>query len=266
VIVAYRFIVQLLSGLGTGAIQFPLLTDENCEGITKHMLQIIEFTQLATAFLSGLYIATSPCIFPLLPLFLIRSLGSTDNRSKSVIVTIALTAGILSSLAIYFAISGLIGTFILQNYTFLQAVLGAIVIFLGVVTMSSTLKEKLRLNSLSIGRQPEKPTGLSGVFTVGFGYSLLAAPCSGPVIIGMFAVFGGEPEVSVQVLMFILLSIAVMIPYFAIALATGEARTRIAMQIANSAKTLEYLVGGLLIVIGIILMYPWLSFLISTLN
>ena len=228
------------------------------------MLQIIEFTQLAAAFLSGLYIATSPCIFPLLPLFLIRSLGSADDRSRSVIVTIALTAGILSSLAIYFAISGFIGRYILQNYTILQAILGGIVIFLGVVTVSSSLKEKLRLNSLSIGSQPEKPTGLSGVFVVGFGYSLLAAPCSGPVIIFLFALFGGQPEVSVQVVMFVLLSIAVMIPYFAIALVTGEARTRVAMQIANSAKILEYLVGGLLIVVGIILIYPWLSSFIST--
>jgi hypothetical protein len=66
-------------------------------------------------------------------------------------------------------------------------------------------------------------------------------------------------------MMFILLSIAVMIPYLAIALATGEARTRIAMRITNSAKTLEYLVSGLLIVIGIILMYPWLNSFITTL-
>ncbi|MHA2021832.1 MAG: cytochrome c biogenesis CcdA family protein [Candidatus Thorarchaeota archaeon] len=229
------------------------------------MLQIIELTQLAAAFLSGLYIATSPCIFPLLPLFLIRSLSSADNRSKSVIVTLALTAGILSSLALFFAISGLIGRYILQNYTVLQAVLGGIVIFLGIVTVSSTLKEKLRLTSLSIGSQPEKPTGLPGVFLVGFGYSLLAAPCSGTVILGLFALFGAQTEALVLVMMFIMLSIAVMMPYLAIALATGEARTRIAMQIANSAKTLEYLVGALLIVIGIILMYPWLSSYISAL-
>jgi cytochrome c-type biogenesis protein len=246
-------------------VQFsPSVKNGNCEGIAKPMLQIIEFAHLAAAFLSGLYIATSPCIFPLLPLFLIRSLASADDRSRSVIVTIALTAGILSSLAIYFAISGLIGRFILQNYTIFQAVLGGIVIFLGFVTVSSTLREKLRLNSLSIGNQPEKPTGLAGVFIVGFGYSLLAAPCSGPVIISLFALFGSQPEVSVQMVMFVLLSIAVMIPYFAIALATGEARTRIAMQIANSAKVLEYLVGGLLIVIGIILIYPWLNSFIST--
>ncbi len=228
------------------------------------MLQLIELTQIAAVLAAGLYIATSPCIFPLLPLFLIRSLGSADSRSRSIIVTIALTGGILSSLAIFMAISGLIGLFIIQHYTALQAVLGAIVMFLGVVTISSTLKEKLRLNSLSIGSQPEKPTGLMGVFLVGFGYSLVAAPCSGPAILGLFLLFGTQTDALVLLVMFILLSIVVMIPYLMIALVTGEARTRIAMRIANSAKTLEYLVGGLLIIIGIILMYPWVSFLIST--
>jgi cytochrome c biogenesis protein CcdA len=229
------------------------------------MLQLIELTQIGAVLVTGLFIATSPCIFPLLPLFLIRSLGSDDNRSRSVIVTIALTAGILSSLAIYLAISGLIGLFIIQHYTSLQAVLGAIVIFLGVVTVSSTLKEKIRLNSLSIGSQPEKPTGLVGVFLIGLGYSLLAAPCSGPAILGLFVLFGTQTDAFVLVVMFILLSVVVMIPYLTIALVTGEARTRIAMQIANSAKTLEYLVGGLLIIIGMILMYPWLRFFVSTL-
>jgi len=228
------------------------------------MLQLIELTQIGAVLVSGLYIATSPCIFPLLPLFLIRSLGSDDSRFRSVIVTIALTAGILSSLVIYLAISSLIGLFIIQHYTSLQAVLGAIVIFLGIVTFSSTLKEKLRLTSLSIGGQPEKPTGLLGVFLIGLGYSLLAAPCSGPAILGLFVLFGTQTEILVLVIMFILLSIVVMIPYLTIALVTGEARTRIAMRIANSAKTLEYLVSGLLIIIGIILMYPWLRFVIST--
>jgi cytochrome c biogenesis protein CcdA len=103
-----------------------------------------------------------------------------------------------------------------------------------------------------------------GVFLVGFGYSLVAAPCSGPAILGLFLLFGTQTEALVLIVMFILLSIVVMIPYLAIALVTGEARTRIAMRIANSAKTLEYLVGGLLVIIGIILMYPWLSFVIST--
>jgi thiol:disulfide interchange protein DsbD len=234
------------------------------KGNTNHMLQLIELTQIGAVLVAGLYIATSPCIFPLLPLFLIRSLGSDDSRARSLIVTIALTAGILSSLALYLAVSSLIGLFIIQHYTELQAVLGAIVIFLGIVTVSSTLKEKLRLNSLSIASQPEKPTGLGGVFLIGLGYSLLAAPCSGPAILGLFVLFGTETEFLLLVLMFILMSIAVMTPYLAIALVTGEARTRIAMQIANSARTLEYLVGSLLIIIGIILMYPWLLFIITT--
>lgn len=228
------------------------------------MLQFLELAQLGTVIAAGFYIATSPCIFPLLPLFLIRNLGSDESRTRSLIVTIALTMGILSSLAIFMAISGIIGLFIIQYYTALQAVLGAIVAFLGIVTVSQTLREKLRLSSMSISQPPEKPTGLLGVYSVGFGYSLLAAPCSGPAIFGLIGLFGGQSNPLILLLMFILMSIAVMVPYLAIALATGEARTRIAVRIASSARFLEYIVGTLLILIGIILMYPWIRFVVST--
>ena len=94
--------------------------------------------------------------------------------------------------------------------------------------------------------------------------SLAAAPCSGPAILGLLLLFGTQNNILLLVLMFIVLAIVVMIPYLAIALVTGEARNRIATKLASSARTLEYIVGALLILIGIILMYPWVSFVIST--
>ncbi|MFX0108536.1 MAG: cytochrome c biogenesis protein CcdA, partial [Candidatus Hodarchaeota archaeon] len=142
-------------------------------------------------------------------------------------------------------------------------VMGAIVIFLGVVTLSQTLREKLRLTSLSIGRQPDEPTGLLGVFLVGFGYSLLAAPCSGPVIISLPFIFGTQNNILWLIVMFLLLSIGVMAPYLAIALVTGEARNRLATRIVSSARKLEIVIGCLLIIVGFLLMLPWLEFVLS---
>lgn len=57
--------------------------------------------QLGTVFGVGLYIATSPCLFPLLPLFLIRNLQSEYGRTRSILVTGILTAGILASLGAF---------------------------------------------------------------------------------------------------------------------------------------------------------------------
>ena len=148
--------------------------------------------KLTGVFGSGLFIAVSPCLFPLLPLFLINSLHSADSRRRSVLVTTVLVAGILSSVAFFIAIAGFIGSFLIDFYIEFQAILGLIILFLGLVMMSSTLQKKLKLSYLSLKTQPSAPSNLVSVYVVGLGYSLLAAPCSGPAILGTVALFGTE--------------------------------------------------------------------------
>lgn len=211
------------------------------------------FAKFAGVFGSGLYIAMSPCLFPLLPLFLLNSLKSADSRKRSVLVTAVLVLGILSSLAIFLSFAWLIGALLIDYYIRIQAILGLIIIFLGIVTMSTTLKNKLGMSSLNLKSQPSAPSNLMSVYFVGLGYSLLAAPCSGSAIFGVIALFGAETGFLIPVLLFIVLSIAVSIPYFAIAVVTGEARTRMAMSISTHARKVEIVAGLILIVIGIFL-------------
>lgn len=216
--------------------------------------------QLAGVFGSGLFIAVSPCLFPLLPLFLINSLQTTDSRGRSVLVTAVLVLGILSSVAFFIAIAGFIGGFLLQNYIEFQAILGIIIMFLGSVMMSKTLQDKLNLSSLSLRTQPTAPSNLLSVYIVGLGYSLLAAPCSGPAILGTVAVFGAESNLFTMIVLFIVLSIAIAVPYFLIAILTGEARMRMAMTISNQARKIELIAGTILVIIGFLLFIQLFGF------
>lgn len=216
--------------------------------------------KLSGVFGAGLFIAVSPCLFPLLPLFLINSLQSADSRGRSVLVTAVLVLGILSSVAFFIAIAGFIGSFLIEYYIEFQAILGLLILFLGLVMMSSTLQKKLRLSSLSLRSQPSAPTNLLSVFIVGLGYSLLAAPCSGPAILGTVALFGSEANIFTIVLLFIVLSIAIAIPYFLIALVTGEARMRMAMTISNQARKIELIAGTILMIIGFLLFIQLFGF------
>ncbi|MFW9787690.1 MAG: cytochrome c biogenesis CcdA family protein [Candidatus Thorarchaeota archaeon] len=216
--------------------------------------------KLSGVFGAGFFIAISPCLFPLLPLFLINSLQSADSRGRSVLVTGVLVLGILTSVAFFIAIAGFIGSFLIQNYIEFQAVLGLIIIFLGIVMISSTLQRQLRLGSLSLKSQPSAPTNLFNVFAVGLGYSLLAAPCSGPAILGTFVLFGAESNVLMIVLLFTVLSIAIALPYFLIAIVTGEARTRMTRTISSQARKIEVFVGAVLVIIGFLLFIQLFGF------
>ena len=216
--------------------------------------------KLSGVFGAGLFIAVSPCLFPLLPLFLINSLQTADSRGRSVVVTAVLVLGILSSVAFFIAIAGFIGSFLIDFYIEFQAILGLLIVFLGIVMMSSTLQKKLRLGSLSLRSQPTAPSNLLNVFVVGLGYSMLAAPCSGPAILGTVALFGAEANLFIILLLFIVFSIAIAIPYFLIAVVTGEARMRMAMTISNQARKIELIAGTILIVIGFLLFVQLFGF------
>ncbi|MHA1959394.1 MAG: cytochrome c biogenesis CcdA family protein [Candidatus Thorarchaeota archaeon] len=227
----------------------------------EYMLEVA--VNLGTAFGMGFYIATSPCIFPLLPLFLIRNLQSEENRRGSLAITGALWLGLMMSLGVFAAISGFIGLWVVRNYITIQGLLGIIVAFLGIVTMSHTLREKLRLTRLRM-TEPGDPKGLVGVFAVGFSYAMLAAPCTLPVLFALPLLFSLQSELYVIILMVITLGIGVAAPYLAIALATGEARSRVASRIADSAHKIEIVVGLLLVVVGLWLAWPLIEFWLTS--
>lgn len=214
---------------------------------------------LSGAIGSGLYIALSPCLFPLLPLFLLNSFQTTDSRKRSLIVTGTLVAGMLVSIGVFAIIAYLVasvGTFLLTNFTNLQALLGVFILFFGVLMLSETLRELLHLSRLSMKGQPEKPSKLNQVFLIGLGYTLMAAPCAGPSILAIVSIFGAQSNLFILVFMLVLVSIAIAIPYFAIALVTGEARTRMTKSLSGQARRIEIIAGAILIIVGVILILP----------
>jgi thiol:disulfide interchange protein DsbD len=227
------------------------------QGVMELGLLLVKLTGV---FGAGLYIAVSPCLFPLLPLFLINSLQSADSRGRSALVTAVLVLGILSSVGFFVLIAGFIGSFLIEYYIEFQAIMGLIILFLGVVMISSPLQERLGFTSLNLRSQPSAPTNLLSVFLVGLGYSLLAAPCSGPAILGTIALFGAESNILIIALLFIVLSIAISIPYFMIAVLTGEARMRMASTISQQARKIELIVGVVLVFIGLLLFVQLFGF------
>jgi cytochrome c biogenesis protein CcdA len=222
--------------------------------------------QIAAGFGTGFYVAISPCLFPLLPMVLIKSLQSENSRSRSLQVTLVLVLGILVSLAIFAIISSAIGYLLSQYRTVIQAWIGALIVFVGIIMLVERLRRILRLDTLSLVSQPTTPTGLAGVFTIGLTYSLLAAPCSAPALVGFFAVLtlsGTAADLAVLGVVFLAVSIGVALPYLTIGLATGEARQRMANTFARNARKVEILVGVLLVALGLFLMAPYFQYLLS---
>lgn len=212
--------------------------------------------QVSIAFVGGLAIATSPCLFPLLPLFLMKNLQSEESRFRSVLVTGILALGILTSLAIYIILTSVIlglGLFFIDAAPILALISYVAIIVIGIIIASHTVREKLRLANFSMHTAPDNPKGLIGVFTVGFTYTMIAVPCTGAILLGIIPIISAQANPILLLLLYLLLCIGVLIPYLAIAVVTGEARMKIASRLANSARTIEIIVGIFLIILGIYL-------------
>jgi cytochrome c biogenesis protein CcdA len=190
-------------------------------------------------------------------MFLIRTLQSTDNRKKAAIVTAVLVLGILSALAVYALVSVFIDLFLIQNQTLIQAILGSIIVFFGVVTMSESLQAALHLTSLNLKSQPQAPGGLLGVYVIGLSYSLLAAPCSGSAVIGFLLYVGTQNNIAIVSFIFIAVATGISIPYLAIAILSESARNRMTTVLAESARKVQILVGLLLVIVGALLILPY---------
>ena len=118
------------------------------------------------------------------------------------------------------------------------------------------------MNSMSFRSQPTAPTDLFSIYTIGLGYSLIAAPCTGTALISVFLLFGAQTEIIVLLLMFVAISIGVTLPYLALALLTGESRQRFTTTVTEKARTIEIGIGLLLIVLAVLLILPYFGILI----
>jgi cytochrome c-type biogenesis protein len=187
-------------------------------------------------------------------------LQGEGGRGRSVLVTVVLILGILTSIGVFAIISGFIGLLLIQSYKLIRAILGVVIMIFGILMMSEKLKTRLGLGTLSLKSQPSAPKNLGSVYIIGLGYTLMAAPCAAPTILALSFLFGTLSTIWEIILMYLVVSIGVALPYLAIALASGEARLKMATKISHAARPIELVVGVILIIIGFILTLPFFGF------
>ncbi|UCG01785.1 MAG: cytochrome c biogenesis protein CcdA [Candidatus Heimdallarchaeota archaeon] len=201
-------------------------------------------------FLGGLATAISPCLFPILPISLIRMFGA-DSRKKALTITSVLVSGeILAFLFLFFAIS-LLSEFLRQNFLNLNAIMGVILIIIGIFLIVPELRElsaKLPNPQLSIGNDSVR---YLDAFILGFGYCLIAAPCAGTIFASLtFLILAGE-NLMFKIFWFPVFALGLALPYYVLAFSASEFRIQIAQWIVARNNVINIGMGFLLVVFGI---------------
>ena len=201
---------------------------------------------ILTSFSIGILASASPCVLPLYPGFLaFVSNGQTELQGQKIryFSGFFVLLGVLSMMLILGGVIAWMSVSIGSALAWLIPLATLGLIGLGVMLILNINPFK-RLPQLSspIFKNPALDAYLYGML-----YGPLTLPCSGPLVVGIFAYSFTAPEVVDKVVVFLSFGLGMGLPLFIISLLTGAAQHWLVRFFAQHARSIN-LAGGLLMV------------------
>lgn len=217
--------------------------------------------QYIIAFLEGIITFISPCLLPMLPIYISYFAGGGERSTKK---TLTGALGFVLGFTIVFmalgALAGTVGSFLKSHQTAVNIVSGAIVIFFGL--------NYIGLFKLNIFRGGMRKTGgeLGFFSAVLFGliFSVGWTPCVGAFLGSALMLASQQGRVIEGVIMLFVYSLGLGIPFIISAVLIDYLKSAFNW-IKKHYRIINILCGCLLIVIGIMMATGTLGYLINIL-
>ena len=212
------------------------------------------------AFGAGVLSFFSPCVLPLVPSYLIfisgASIASYDElstgRHRKTLLLHALSFIVGFSL-VFVSLgvsSSLLGNLFSTYERWIVRIGGLLLIFFG-LNMLNVFKIPF-LNQEKMYHMRTRPIGLIGSFLIGVTFSLGWTPCIGPVLASILLIASTTSTVKQGMYLLSLYSLGLAIPFFIAALLVGRI-LHLMQRYGWIMKYSSYVIGGLLIVVGVLL-------------
>ena len=202
------------------------------------------------AFLAGMLTVLSPCVLPILPILVGRSLQS--HRYEAV----ALVMGLVGGFAVAGSLLAFTSQWVVGFASGLRTGAIALLLLMGLLalfpTVSYRLFQKLRLTGL---KEPERK-GLWGEFWLGTQLGLLWTPCAGPVLGSIVVLAAVQQQVSQVFGLLLAYGLGASLPLLAIAY-SGRYVGRSILKLRPYSAALQRIGGGLVAATAIAILLGW---------
>ncbi len=207
-----------------GVTQLPSIAPIDGPDLTVWWIERGQLATLLFIALLGLGLNFTPCVYPLISVTLAYfGRQSQSTAFRRALLALAYVIGIVVSfvtLGVAAALSGgMFGAWLQQPWILLA--LAALMVLLA---MSAFGLYQFRLPGFFSRHLGSAMPGVLGAFAMGASMGVVAAPCVGPVVVGLLLFVGqkGDPWLGVQ--LFTALGIGLGLPYFALALVASSLR------------------------------------------
>jgi thiol:disulfide interchange protein DsbD len=177
---------------------------------------------LVLAFLTGVALNATPCVYPLIPIT-VSFFGGRAQGSKAALAAGAgaYWAGLVAMYTALGAFAALTGSMLGQALTNPYVLVGIALVFLALAASMFGLWE-IRMPAKLSQAAAANRTGLFGTFVMGLLVGVLAAPCVGPVVVGFIALVAKMGQLSYGLAVFFCLSLGLGLPLTVLAFFSGS--------------------------------------------
>jgi len=202
---------------------------------------------ILTSISLGLLATTSPCILPLYPGFLAYLSGSqTEGKKSRYWLGVFVLFGVLVMMLALGGVISLLSISIGNALSIIIPVADLIIICLGVLLLIGVIP----LKQLHLILLPGFSHPYMNAFVYGLLYGPIALPCSGPLVVGIFAYSLTAAEALSKLSVFFWFGIGFGLPLLALSLLSGTLQRQVTRFFAVRARQVNLVGGLLLLVVG----------------
>lgn len=206
--------------------------------------------ELVAAFTLGIFSTLNPCVLPLFPgylVFLGRLQQDTGTKIKRYLPGLFILVGVLVSMLTLGLIISFLSISIGNALVWIIPIADALLIILGLL-MLFDINPFIRVSTI---KRIDSDNSLVSAFLYGLLYGPLTFPCSGPLIVGIFAYSVTVGEALEKVSVFLAYGLGMGLPLIILSLLSGVLQSRIVRFVGIHSRWVKVTGGLLLIGIGV---------------
>lgn len=216
--------------------------------------------QYAITFLEGIISFISPCMLPMLPIYISYFAGGSDNKHRILIRAICFVLGFTVTFSLLGLFAGTLGSFLTKYQTAVNVITGSIVIIFGLSYL-----EVINLPFFKGVQSGKKIDSAFSAFLFGMIYSISLTPCVGAFLGSALMLASTSSTAMTGLLLLITYSLGLGIPFVLSAVLIDKLNTAFNF-IKKHYKVINLVCGIFLIVVGLMMAFGLLGKLLALLS
>ena len=213
--------------------------------------------QYLITFLEGIISFISPCMLPMLPIYISYFAGGGDNKKNTFLNAISFVLGFTLVFTALGLFAGSLGTFLSDYQTVVNIVSGALVIVFGLSYL-----EIIKIPFFKGVNSKIEIKGVVSAFLFGVIYSISLTPCVGAFLGSALMLASSAGGAVKGILLLLVYSLGLGIPFVFSAVLIDGLKGAISV-IKRHDRVINIVCGVFLIIIGIFIMTGYMNLILS---